>query len=109
MKIKSIILCAAFLLTVLFASFSSAVMRANNSIPQKPDYDMATGFFGGITNGRFLLMLTENSGFRYYAAPTFSMFVSDGRSVTSLPRKTPIQIKIRSGKIVDVVVLEAGK
>jgi|GEM_PF-6999829 len=108
MKTKSIII--SIVATILISCASTIAMtRASNSSQTKPDYDMATGFYGGIQNGKLRLFLSEQGGLRFYGLPGGIMYSSDGRNVATLPYKTAIQVKIRSGQIVEVVVLGVGK
>ena len=109
MKRISFTLLMAYLAMVSVGTSVIAMTRADNTSQTKPDYDLATGFYGGIKNGKLLLILSEQGGLRYYSLPAGRIVLPDGRELSSLPKKTPIQVKIQSGKVVEVVVLGGGK
>lgn len=89
--------------------FSVMAMTRADTAQTKPDYDTATGFYGGIQNGKFRLILSEQGGLLFYGLPKARVVLHDGRDLLSLPKRTPIKVLTKSGTVIDVIVLEESK
>ncbi len=86
-------------------SFAMTINESTNTVQNSKGNDQATGLFGGLRqDGTFVFLYSETKGVRYYRMQPGIRATFSGNSydISSLVPKTPIVIKVRSGKIVAV-------
>lgn len=106
MKSTFLTLLIACMVMLSHLSTGFAMTRATSEPQTKPDYDIATGYYGGIKSGKLVLILSEQGGLRYYDLPAGRLQQQDGVDLQKLQNKTPILVKSKAGKVIDITIQE---
>jgi hypothetical protein len=101
-----------FFIICVYGLTGATAMTPVTPISQiKPGFDQITGLYGGIKNGRLLLILSDQGKYRYFALPPSMSLMKSGVPValSQVPYKAPLIVRTQQGQVIEIAVQEVSQ